>query len=99
MGDDPAGWRLERRAATTHGEIAWDVFGHGPPVVLVHGTPSRSVLWRNIVPVLAERFTVYAFDLLGSASPSVRRPRSFRFACTGRCLPNCSGFGTSNRLL
>jgi pimeloyl-ACP methyl ester carboxylesterase len=65
MGDDPAGWRLERRAATTHGEIAWDVFGHGPPVVLVHGTPSRSVLWRNIVPVLAERFTVYAFDLLG----------------------------------
>ena len=65
MSDDAAGWSLTRRAATTHGEIAWDVFGGGPSVVLVHGTPSRSVLWRNIVPVLAERFTVYCFDLLG----------------------------------
>lgn len=67
MGDDPAGWRLERRAATTHGEIAWDVFGHGPPVVLVHGTPSRSMLWRNVVPVLAERFTIAS---LVSGAPS-----------------------------
>ncbi|MDQ3660525.1 MAG: alpha/beta hydrolase [Actinomycetota bacterium] len=65
MRDDPAGWSLERRTATTHGEIAWDVYGHGPPVVLVHGTPSRSVLWRNIVPVLAESLTVYVLDLLG----------------------------------
>jgi pimeloyl-ACP methyl ester carboxylesterase len=65
VGDDPAGWSLERRATTAHGEIAWEVYGHGPPVVLVHGTPSRSVLWRNVVPVLAERFTVYVFDLLG----------------------------------
>ncbi len=65
MGDDPSGWSLTRRAATALGEIAWDVYGGGPPVVFVHGTPSRSVLWRNVVPDLAKRFTVYVFDLLG----------------------------------
>jgi pimeloyl-ACP methyl ester carboxylesterase len=65
MRTDAANWRLSRRAATSDGEIAWEVFGDGPPVVLVHGTPSRSVLWRDVVPVLAERFTVYVFDLLG----------------------------------
>ena len=65
MPADPASWTLTRRAATSPGEIAWDVLGDGPPVVLVHGTPSRSVLWRNVAPVLAERFMVYVFDLLG----------------------------------
>jgi pimeloyl-ACP methyl ester carboxylesterase len=62
---DPASWTLTRRDTTSHGEIAWDVLGDGPPVVLVHGTPSRSLLWRNVAPVLAERCTVYVFDLLG----------------------------------
>ena len=65
MSSDPASWTLEQRAITTRGEIAWDVLGAGPPVVLVHGTPSRSVLWRAVAPLLAERFTVYVFDLLG----------------------------------
>ncbi|MGI8876430.1 MAG: alpha/beta fold hydrolase [Egibacteraceae bacterium] len=65
MPSDPASWTLERRTVTTHGEIAWDRLGAGPPVVLVHGTPSRSVLWRDVAPLLADRFTVYVFDLLG----------------------------------
>ena len=41
------------------------MFGQGPPVVLVHGTPSWSYLWRNVAPTLAGRFTVYVFDLFG----------------------------------
>ncbi len=65
MPSDPASWTLERRAATTHGEIAWDLLGAGPPVVLVHGTPTRSVLWREVAPLLAEHFSVYVFDLVG----------------------------------
>lgn len=58
-------WRLGRRAELSAGEVAYEVFGGGPPVVLVHGTPSRSYIWRNIVPALAERHSVYAYDLLG----------------------------------
>ncbi|MGI8866389.1 MAG: alpha/beta fold hydrolase, partial [Rubrobacteraceae bacterium] len=58
-------WRLRQRAEVEGGEVAFDVFGQGPPVVLVHGTPTWSYLWRNVVPVLAEQFTVYVFDLFG----------------------------------
>src|SRR5215213_2584064 len=46
--------------------------GTGPVVVLVHGITSTSANWANVLPYLAERFTVIAPDLLGhgeSAKP------------------------------
>ncbi|MGI8652318.1 MAG: alpha/beta fold hydrolase [Geodermatophilaceae bacterium] len=63
--NDPSAWTLSQRLDTGRGQIAWDSVGSGPPLVLVHGTPSRSVLWRNVAPLLAEQNTVYVFDLLG----------------------------------
>jgi pimeloyl-ACP methyl ester carboxylesterase len=58
-------WELRERKQTARGEIAWDVLGEGPPIVLTHGTPSRSLVWRNVGSVLAERHRVYVWDLLG----------------------------------
>lgn len=58
-------WHLRRRVALQGGEIAYDVLGYGPPVILVHGTPSRSYIWRDVAMTLANRFSVYVFDLLG----------------------------------
>jgi pimeloyl-ACP methyl ester carboxylesterase len=58
-------WILRERFATGAGEVAWDRFGQGPPVVLVHGTPWSSWSWRRVAWLLSERFTVYVFDLLG----------------------------------
>lgn len=58
-------WGLARRASVAEGSIAYDVFGDGPPVVFVHGTPTWSYLWRRIVPRLSERFAIYVYDLLG----------------------------------
>jgi pimeloyl-ACP methyl ester carboxylesterase len=46
--------------------------GSGPALVLVHGITSTSATWANVLPYLAERFTVIAPDLLGhgeSAKP------------------------------
>jgi pimeloyl-ACP methyl ester carboxylesterase len=46
--------------------------GSGPVLVLVHGITSTSNTWSNVLPYLAERFTVVAPDLLGhgeSAKP------------------------------
>jgi pimeloyl-ACP methyl ester carboxylesterase len=46
--------------------------GSGPVLVLVHGITSTSATWSNVLPYLAERFTVIAPDLLGhgeSAKP------------------------------
>lgn len=34
-------------------------------MVLTHGTPSRSLVWRDIAPKLAETHEVYVWDLLG----------------------------------
>lgn len=46
--------------------IAHGVHGDGEPVILVHGTPSSSFIWRNIVPTLTSAgFKVHVFDLLG----------------------------------
>ncbi|MCZ4586863.1 alpha/beta fold hydrolase [Rhodococcus opacus] len=58
-------WRLPDRLTVDGATIAAGVFGDGPPVVLVHGTPSSSYLWRAVIPRLAEQNTVYVWDLPG----------------------------------
>ncbi|KVV58359.1 alpha/beta hydrolase [Burkholderia territorii] len=45
--------------------IAWGTLGEGPPLVLVHGTPFSSQVWRRIAPWLARRHRVFFYDLLG----------------------------------
>lgn len=46
--------------------IAHGTHGDGEPVVLIHGTPSSSYIWRNVVPELVEvGYRVHLFDLLG----------------------------------
>jgi pimeloyl-ACP methyl ester carboxylesterase len=68
-GEDERGsrttWELTQTVATARGRIAYDVLGSGDPVVLVHGTPSRSYVWRHVAPVLARDHTVFVWDLLG----------------------------------
>ena len=39
--------------------------GHGPTLILLHGYAETSLMWKPIIPVLAERFTVIAPDLPG----------------------------------
>ncbi|HEY2223455.1 alpha/beta fold hydrolase [Actinomycetospora sp.] len=45
--------------------VRWGTQGSGEPLVLLHGTPFSSVVWRRIAPHLAHRRRVFAFDLLG----------------------------------
>lgn len=67
----PAAWTLPDRVQVSGGEVAAGVFGDGPPIVLVHGTPAFSYLWRHVVPTLAARHTVYVWDLLGFGSSRI----------------------------
>ena len=39
--------------------------GHGTPLILLHGYAETSLMWKPIIPVLAQRFTVIAPDLPG----------------------------------
>lgn len=46
--------------------IASGAEGRGEPVVLLHGTPSSSLIWRNVAPRLAGNgCRTHVFDLLG----------------------------------
>lgn len=56
---------LTQRVQLDDGEIAYTVIGDGPPLVLVHGTPTSSYLWRNVAPSLAATCRVHLFDMLG----------------------------------
>lgn len=45
--------------------IRYGTMGSGDPLVLLHGTPFSSLVWRRIAPLLAMHRRVYYFDLLG----------------------------------
>ncbi|MFJ5049045.1 alpha/beta fold hydrolase [Streptomyces sp. NPDC088719] len=57
--------KLTRTFETPDGAVRWDVMGEGEPVVLLHGTPFSSLVWRDIAPALARDRRVYLWDLLG----------------------------------
>lgn len=53
-------------------QIAFYEQGSGSPVILIHGIPTNSLMWRNIIPQLAKTHRVIAPDLLNygeSAKP------------------------------
>lgn len=78
-------WQLRRTFVPSTGEdIAYDVFGEGPPLVLMHGTPSSTYLWRNVVPSLAEQFTVHLHDLAGYGASTQRDGQDVSIAAQTR---------------
>lgn len=46
-------------------EIAYIEEGEGRPVVFLHGNPTSSYLWRNIIPHVSHNHRVIAPDLIG----------------------------------
>ncbi len=68
--------------------ITYHCAGSGPVVLLIHGMAGSATTWHQVVPGLAERFTVVAPDLLGHGS-SDKPPGDYSlgaFACTLRDL-------------
>jgi pimeloyl-ACP methyl ester carboxylesterase len=63
---------LPNRFSHEGNSVAWGAMGSGPPLVLVHGTPFSSQVWRRIAPLLARRWTVYYFDLIGYGQSEMR---------------------------
>src|SRR6266849_9790259 len=45
--------------------------GHGPALILLHGYAETSLMWKPIIPVLGERFTVIAPDLPGIGDSAI----------------------------
>ncbi|MCX5531173.1 alpha/beta hydrolase [Streptomyces sp. NBC_00006] len=62
-----ADWNLDRSFSSSSGEVRWTVLGpaDASPVVLVHGTPFSSYVWREPARALAHRHRVHVWDLPG----------------------------------
>lgn len=59
-------WRAGGALITWRGQqIFVRAVGSGDPVLLIHGFPTSSLDWHALEPLLADRFRLICFDLLG----------------------------------
>jgi pimeloyl-ACP methyl ester carboxylesterase len=63
---------INSRTAAVEGlKLHYLTAGHGPAVILLHGYTQTSRMWRPIIPLLAEKFTVIAPDLPGIGASEI----------------------------
>jgi alpha/beta hydrolase family protein len=55
----------KQRRRVLGSEMAYVEVGEGDPIVLLHGNPTSSYLWRNVLPHLQPRGRCIAPDLIG----------------------------------
>jgi pimeloyl-ACP methyl ester carboxylesterase len=58
-------WKLSEVYEFQGRKVRYGTCGAGTPLVLIHGTPFSSYVWRRIAPWLAANRQVFYFDLLG----------------------------------
>ena len=74
-------YQKQRRRVLGH-EMAYVEVGQGDPVVLLHGNPTSSYLWRNVLPHLQPLGRCIAPDLIGMGDSDKlpnSGPGSYRF--------------------
>ncbi|QQW37493.1 haloalkane dehalogenase [Mycobacterium marinum] len=54
--------------------------GQGDPIVFLHGNPTSSYLWRNVIPHLSDVGRCLAPDLIGMGASGTSPTFSYRFA-------------------
>jgi pimeloyl-ACP methyl ester carboxylesterase len=62
---------LSRTAEINGVQLHYLTAGHGASLILLHGYAETSLMWRPLMPVLAERFTVIAPDLPGIGDSAI----------------------------
>ena len=70
-----------RQRITTGGvDMSYVDTGQGDPIVFLHGNPTSSYLWRNIIPRVQFMGQCLAPDLMGMGESGVSPNGSYRFA-------------------
>lgn len=75
-----------RRVRVIDTEIAYVDTGKGDPIVFLHGNPTSSYLWRNIIPHLERAGRCIAPDLVGMGDSGKAPSGSYRFVDHARYL-------------
>jgi haloalkane dehalogenase len=75
---------MEKKRSSIHGlSMAYVDVGEGDPVVFLHGNPTSSYLWRNVIPHVSGAYRCIAPDLIGMGDSHklvVSGPDSYTFA-------------------
>ena len=75
-----------KRAAVLDSDMAYVDTGSGDPVVFLHGNPTSSYLWRNVIPPVAAGHRCLAPDLIGMGDSGKNPAGSYRFVDHARYL-------------
>ncbi len=66
---------LPKKSITIAGRsMAYSEMGEGDPIVFLHGNPTSSYLWRNVMPHLADQGRCIAPDLIGMGDSDKLEP-------------------------
>jgi haloalkane dehalogenase len=77
---------VRKRVAVLDSEMAYVETGSGDPIVFLHGNPTSSYLWRNVIPHCEGLGRCLAPDLIGMGESGKNPAGSYRFADHARYL-------------
>ena len=75
-----------KSAPVLDSHMAYVEVGVGDPIVFLHGNPTSSYLWRNVIPHLASLGRCLAPDLIGMGESGTSTSDSYRFVDHRRYL-------------
>jgi haloalkane dehalogenase len=75
-----------KRIAVLDSDMAYVDTGTGDPIVFLHGNPTSSYLWRNVIPHVAPLGRCLAPDLIGMGDSGKNPSGSYRFVDHARYL-------------
>ena len=81
--EDPT---YRKRIQVLDTDMAYVDIGEGDPIVFLHGNPTPSYLWRNIIPYLSGHGRCLAPDLVGMGNSGKSPTSSYRFVDHARYL-------------
>ncbi|MGF0177072.1 alpha/beta fold hydrolase [Streptomyces sp. Marseille-Q5077] len=79
-------WQLPETFRSTSGDIRWGSLGQPgqDPVVLLHGTPFSSYVWRAVARALARHHQVFVWDMPGYGESEMSTDQDVSLATQGR---------------
>jgi haloalkane dehalogenase len=75
-----------RRVGVLGTSMAYVDTGRGAPVLFLHGNPTSSYVWRNVIPYLSDAYRCLAPDLLGMGASGPAPDGAYRFLDHARYL-------------
>jgi haloalkane dehalogenase len=75
-----------QQVAVLDTEISYVDTGKGNPIVFLHGNPTSSYLWRNIIPYVSDLGRCLAPDLVGMGKSGKSPAKAYRFVDHARYL-------------